>query len=238
MLIPKESILKNLPVETDRKVVLYLDGIRFSAEIIEAAYYRLETITGELAADDYDKDNISRYVVDAVTNAWGIVDCTHRLRELIQQAPGLKQKLPEVQQFVRRTEPVEDLRHFVQHFRNNIHDFVEQRSSLWGNISWSEKQGDAKALCHMIVSGTYFSKNLAGTPVFDTHKWEFIGGIVLAAGGKSLDLTKTYRDVHDFMEWLQQSIGIQPRNSEGDVPSQGNNGCDAYFQFGINKSEE
>jgi len=60
------------------------------------------------------------YVTSALLDTWSVIDMCHRTRDLLQQMPGLSQKSPFVQTFLRNTAHVEDLRHYVQHLRSGI----------------------------------------------------------------------------------------------------------------------
>lgn len=67
--------------------------------------------------------------------AWSLIDITNRLRVLVRQTPGLKQNAP-VQSFLKATEHVETLRHFVQHLDGEGQKLAETGWPIWGSLSW------------------------------------------------------------------------------------------------------
>jgi len=132
VLVPKDSPLRKVPMSVPPKNVLFADGVRYSLEIADVSYSRLLSSTERLSGLDRESSEMQPDIVCAVADAWLFVDSLHRLRELVQALPGLKQKDPEVQVFLRGTRHMEDLRHTVQHYRTGIHDFVDRRAPLGG----------------------------------------------------------------------------------------------------------
>ncbi len=137
MLITKTSLLRRIPKNVETRTVLFLDGIRYSIEIIDLAFRRLQETIEMISQMENKSDELSPKIVEAMSDAWVIIDSAHRLRELVCQFPKLKQKEPNVQLFLRNTEVVENLRNFVQHFRSGIDSFVEKGMPLWGTLSWA-----------------------------------------------------------------------------------------------------
>src|SRR3990170_1900754 len=112
MLVPPESSLRRVPVNLDARTVGFLDAIRYSFEIIDLAQGRLET-TLERIATRPEGHPAGALIVEATADAWLLVDSLHRLRELVQQCPGLRQNESEVQLLLRGTSVVEGLRNYV-----------------------------------------------------------------------------------------------------------------------------
>src|ERR1051325_9278294 len=116
----KSSRYNNVTAEEIKKLVFYLDGLRYSFQMARLVVERLEETLEEIARlhskDEYTENQITSSLLDA----WTLIDICHRVRELIQQTPGLPQKLPDIQIFLRVTEPIETLRHYVQHLRSGI----------------------------------------------------------------------------------------------------------------------
>lgn len=136
-----------------------------------------------------------------------VVDSTHRLRELVQQMPGLKQKDENVQLFVRYTRTVEQLRHFVQHFRTEIDSHVGSLMPLWGTLSWSHFDEEShRPESHTIVPGTYYRGVRILGCTFDTQSLRFIERIVLHAGDARVDLADVYDRVERFSSWFEQWV--------------------------------
>ncbi|MDX6379852.1 MAG: hypothetical protein QOI57_876 [Rubrobacteraceae bacterium] len=65
-----------------------------------------------------------------------MVDSLQRLRGLLKQMPGSKNKSPGLQVFLRNTDMVEDLRNMVQHLNHEIDNLVDQNEPVFGTLSW------------------------------------------------------------------------------------------------------
>ena len=206
MLIPNDSLLRRLPTNLSTRLVLFIDGITYSAEILDLAFQRLSQTLEKIASGQVQKDHLRAHIIESVSNAWVIIDSGHRLRELVQQLPGLKQKQPDVQLFIRKTSDIEDLRHYYQHFRTEIDSFVKKCMPLWGSIAWSCFHPETKAPeTHTIIPGTFFHKVSAPSCVFDREEMKFVDRISLHAGPKSVDLADIHDTVISFVEWFSQS---------------------------------
>lgn len=201
-LIPAESNLRRIPADVDRRTILFLDGIRYSIQSFEISSRRLAQTLNQLSNAQDTKDNLGEIISIATIDAWSIIDSIHRLRELLEQLPRLKKNTPELQLFLHRTSPIEDLRHFFQHFRTEIDSFVEKAMPLWGTISWSTTNSDTGLpQTHTIVPGTFFHGAWFGSCTFDTHEGRFIDRVVLHAGPQKVDLADLEDYVNEFMSW-------------------------------------
>ncbi len=204
-------------------MVLYLDGIRYSIEIVDLAFQRLLEVLEKIARAGNASAELAPRIIAATADTWTIVDSTHRLRELVQQLPGLKQNQPEVQLLLRNTESLKDFRHFFQHFRTEIHSYVERRMPLWGVLSWTWiNSNTGQAESHTIVPGTFYHQIQAAGCIFDTHTGRFIDRVVLHAGAKRFDLADVYDRVAAFAKWFEEWY---ERKWSGD----GYHGADVHF---------
>ena len=196
-----DSPLRRLPASMDVRSVLFLDGIRYSIEIIDLAQRRLaRTLTGFATEDS---GGVSARIVEAMSDAWLIVDSVHRLRELIRQCPGIKQREPEVQLFLRGSARAEELRHYVQHLRTEIGSFISHRRPLWGTLSWSSVSPEGLPETHTIVPGTYYDGLWATSGTFDRERGRFVERVVLAAGPAQLDLADVAEAVERIANWVE-----------------------------------
>jgi hypothetical protein len=204
-LVPQDSPLRRIPSAVDARTVLFVDGVRYSIEILELSYYRLTATLENIVALGDIVDQLAPRIVEAISDSWTIVDSAHRLRELVQQVPGLKQNDSNLQTFLRSTEAVERLRHFVQHLRSGIDSFVSRRMPLWGTVSWS-RIDPASHLPenHIIIPGTFYKGVSAHGCTFDREKWSFVERIVLHAGSARVDLAAVFERVAAFSVWFQR----------------------------------
>jgi len=206
-LIEKDSALRRVPKAIGTRVVLYLDGVRYSIEILDVAFHRVEATLKKISDGKVESDDLGLNIVSAISDAWTVVDSAHRLRELIQQLPGLKKSTPEVQIFLRNTEKIENLRNFFQHFRTEINSFVERKMALYGTLSWSCINQESKLPeSHTIVPGTFFHEIRAEGCVFDSHEGRFVDRIILCAGDERVDLAKIYDRVASFSNWFEKTV--------------------------------
>ncbi len=117
---------------TTAKMQFFYDGIQYCMLMVEMANKRLEIALLSLSTDPSD----SEQVLSAVTDSWLIIDAVHRLRSLLRQTPGLKQKTSELQSFFRRTARVEELRNAVQHLNHQFNSYVRSEVGPWGALTW------------------------------------------------------------------------------------------------------
>lgn len=201
-LVPSESPLRRVPDSVDARTVLYLDGIRYSLECFDLARSRLATELDQISRLPDKSNDLSQLIVGATVDAWTMVDSIHRLRELLGQLPGLKKKELELQLFLRRTRAVEGLRHFFQHFRNEIDSFASRGLPLWGAISWAWSDPESGQIeSHSIVPGTFFHGVTAVSCTFDIKHARVVERVLLHAGSERLDLADLGDWVERFTAW-------------------------------------
>jgi hypothetical protein len=201
-LVPIDSPLRRVPKSVDRRVVLFLDGIRYSIECYELAWTRLERSLDTLSHLADDAKDFTPLIVAATSDAWTMVDSANRLLTLLDQAPKLKKKEPELQLFRRRTEVIEDLRNFFQHLGSEIASFSKRKKPLLGTIKWVTAQGDPNDRnLHMIVPGTFYDQLQTTGIIFDRREGRFIQRIVLEAGQSEIDLADLNSLVERFVNW-------------------------------------
>ena len=201
-LVPADSPLLKVPTALDRRTVLYLDGIRYSMHIFDIAFERFTATIQRLSNERQEPGTLAHSIAEAFGDAWLLVDAAHRLRELVQQLPGLKQKQPTIQLFLRRTAPIEDLRHFVQHFRSGIDTHVQTGHPLWGTLSWTRTNpttGDPENFT--IAPGTFFDGAIVPMCTFDSLEFRFVQRVKLQVGSLSVDLANVYDQVAEFAAW-------------------------------------
>jgi hypothetical protein len=186
--------------EEARRLVFYLDGLRYSFAMTELAAKRVTSTLSELTRTHLAKEPTEPLAMEALLDAWSIVDMCHRIRELVQQVPGLSSKKPEIQIFLRATEAVEELRHYVQHFRNEIPVIPSNCSPLWGSLSWvPENEPNA---CYTLFTGNFIDGVNVSTITFDRLEGRYLSKFRLFAGNAGADLL----DIADRVEKLRKSI--------------------------------
>ena len=212
LIIGEGSPLRRLPANLDRKQMLFLDGIRYSVNMADLAYSRLQQTLYRLSMNQQHYEGFDLDILSAVQDAWSIVDSFHRLRGLIRQTPGFKQKSPEMRVFMQHTEKVEDLRNAVQHLNHEIDKLVGANQTVWGSVSWfavsdpSSKSGQIG----LLVAGTVVTSeghpmvNPVGKPLHS-----LVDLVTLTAYGHSLNLSNAMRHVERRIESLEDQLKDQ-----------------------------
>ena len=220
-------MLRRIPVDVDRRTILFLDGIRYSIQSFEIASGRLAQTLTKLSKNNNSDEDLGEIISFATIDAWSIVDSIHRLRELLEQLPGLKKNTPELQIFLRRTSAIEELRHYFQHFRTEIDSFVEKAMPLWGTISWSTINDETGlSETHTIVPGTYFHGAWAATCTFDTQEGRFVDRVLLHAGPCKVDLADIEDYIKELIAWYQNWY-------ESKYKGEKRHGADMHMKFFI-----
>jgi len=85
MICDDKSPFRTLPADLPREQILFLDGIRYSAEITALAYSRLWANTAAMTKAMADQIGVQdpNSSTAALSDAWTMIDSTYRLRELI-----------------------------------------------------------------------------------------------------------------------------------------------------------
>lgn len=132
MIIADNSPLRRFSFR-DRTQSLFFDGIRYSIDMVDVSYNRLQKTLTDIAV----KRDIERIkMVTAFSDAWSIVDSVYRLRSLLCQTPKLKQHSPYLKIFQQKTQDFEAPRHIIQHL-NGIHKVVNNSDlHILGTLSW------------------------------------------------------------------------------------------------------
>jgi hypothetical protein len=213
MLFDDKSPLRNLPAGLTRKQILFMDGIRYSVGMTTLAYYRLRVSTTELTkglAAGTQTQNPSLFTA-ALSDAWTIIDSTHRLRELVWDMPGItkKKRSAPLRKFYRSTENIDQLRNKVQHLKGEIRTVADTDQPVWGVLSWFshfEEQPDIVRRCQL-AAGTLFPS--AG-PAFKLEGVSLappVDRFELTAHGIRVSLTDTYEAVERVARSIEEALG-------------------------------
>ena len=154
MLIPEDSPLRQPPATFSRRQVLILDGIRYSAEMASIAIERLDTHLQGLDASSNEPR--VRDIASAMLDAWSIVDSAHRFCDLVQNMPGLGNRV--LKRVVReRTRDVAKLRDCVQHQLGEVEGLIGGGGQMWGYLSWAQvRDGRYTGKWLMMMAGSEY----------------------------------------------------------------------------------
>lgn len=209
LLLGKSSLLRELPVGIAREQGIFFDAIRYTAQTTALAYGRLlwalDGISTQFRRSSSQVDE--HLVVGALSDAWVIVDSVYRLRAMLRQMPGWKQKASGAQIFDRNTKDVETLRNFFQHLNNETKTLVREGRPLLGYVQWVslvDESGEARA--YILVPGTMvtFEQDVV------IKKKERLGGPVgqarLVAAGTTLWFEPLIAELHSLVAATEASL--------------------------------
>ncbi len=202
-LVSEDSPLRRLPATLPRRVILHLDGLRLCAEIIDLAYERLLTILRELC---YQKLPLTGRQISVMSDAWVIIDATHRFRLVLAGTPGLKHNHV-YELFMRSTATVEELRHVIQHLDNEVDRIAEGRQAVLGTLSWlaASPTPDAPPSAYALTVGSEYPDKITVGPMMDlwsTLPPDAIEQIEIALGMHKVDLSNVVGRVGTMIQSL------------------------------------
>jgi hypothetical protein len=123
-----------VPPEKLRRLLLYLDGMRYASAICQASYERALAVLRSFEFGQKSAPVLTKQAALAIADTWSIVDSTHRVRLLAQRMPYSRLLRPEFEPFERSTRAVEELRHYVQHLDEKISSLPENSTPVWGRL--------------------------------------------------------------------------------------------------------
>ena len=85
MIVSENSPTRRMPVTLDPRSILYLDGIRYSTQLVDLAYSRLEGTLEKLVHKDDQQGAVGNLIVEAISDAWAFVDSLHRRGAALNQ---------------------------------------------------------------------------------------------------------------------------------------------------------
>jgi len=186
--------------ERRRHFILYFDGLRYSFKMLKLVSARMTATLSEVVKCREKGQSTEEPITSALLDAWTIVDMTHRIRELLQQMPGLSLKRPEVQIYLRATSRAEELRHHVQHFRSGIPSLPSDSAPLWGSLSWVLPSDPTT--CYTLLTGNFLDGTASHNITYDLHRGMYVCSVYLHAGA----LTVSLMELSDAGNALRQAI--------------------------------
>lgn len=212
VLIKKNSILKKIPDEINQKQAQYFDAIRINCEIIDSSFKKLNSILKNILNQKICKPNHSLPLL----YAWTIVDCSHRLRELMKRIPKLSSnKFQPKKNFLDETQSIEPFRHFIQHLDKEIENRIHSTNQIhppFGSISFLGKVSDSEnEYCHIsVISGLLKNMDQAinlikiSNDMFDSE--QIVSNISLNFYNEQVSLSELYISINKFIKALEQFL--------------------------------
>jgi hypothetical protein len=234
MILEATSRLLHLPENTDRRQVLFLDGLRYTAEMAVVGMHRLRANLPYLFTHREDRQARRVYLTAAIADAWSIVDNAHRMRELLQRMPRLKQRSPARVIFLQRTERVEAFRNYFQHLRTEVDRVANIAWPLYGTLTWRSPVADIPLAERgfMVVPGTFYDNITSIGPTFGYEVTEPYAELALNLPDMELQL-------QPVVDAMTRALIAMERSTATQIPDEHATGrCDLFVRMTLLRSTE
>lgn len=217
-MLSENSVLGRLPPGLDRKQLVFLDGIRHTAEIASLAYFRLESTLTWLVSNTHNSPPQSQAYTAAFLDAWALVDAIDRFRVLWKLLPGMAftPADPTVNSFEEIAQPVRNLRNVADHLAQRAEYVAASGSPVLGLLSWvtyPNETSDDGYTCVLApgtrVAGNWTLVNPAGGGHFSVPRRT--GMIHLAAGEHRANLSAVLPEMRSRVEETERGLTEQIR---------------------------
>jgi hypothetical protein len=146
-----------------------------------------------------------------------VVDSLQRLRGLLKQMPGSKNKSPGLQVFLRNTDMVEDLRNMVQHLNHEIDNLVDQNEPVFGTLSWFtvldptvlDPANSLVASCSLVPGTLFVKEDMARMDMSSGEVDLPVDLIVLSVSEYSVNLSDAMKRVAQLIASMEGELKEQ-----------------------------
>ncbi len=108
-------------------------SVAFAFAAMERRYERLYRLLERYHIENQDDE--------IVALAWDIINWAERLRKLLNHGIGVKASDPWLQSFTRALEPIEQMRHVIEHLPGSVEDCLSEKIPLFGCVSAYSSMG-------------------------------------------------------------------------------------------------
>jgi hypothetical protein len=205
MLFDDTSALLRIPSSANAEDVMYLDAMRYAAEMLQLSFDRL--CNSLLHLPLVDDGTRHRFLsVSAIQDAWAMIDSGDRLRSLIKSSKLLKAHPELCSSFIESILPIRDLRNTVQHLDHKIPSLAANEWPVWGTLKWFEWQEPPhKGISCLLHAGGHVTKRpmLIQEPARGSDAVG-ISGVVLGSRGAEVSLHLLRENVFHFSQSLEK----------------------------------
>lgn len=198
-LISEKSVLNRIcEIKSEKSTMFSIEALVIVIRMIDISYSRLVSLLNR-----YEKA-ISEEVF---MQNWLVIGNLNRLRCLIGQVPGIKKKEPWFQSFFRKIRDVENLRHLIEHYDNQLRDLILEVKPTLGHVSWLILGKDKKLSIKLVSLGiirNYKSLELVN-PVGKNIRFE-IDHITYYLGNEKLNISNLYYDLAKFTQNMEEYV--------------------------------
>lgn len=229
MLFANKSALLQIPSCADSQDVMYLDAIRYAAEMVELSYNRLcDSLLQLPLVDDETKHRFLS--VAAIQDAWSMIDSGDRLRSLIKPSKILNACPDLCSTFIDSILPIRDLRNTVQHLDHKIPSLAAKEWPVWGTVRWFEwREPPHTGIACVLQAGGHVTKR----PIYvqeprQGHNAVGISDVVLASKGSEVSLHALRENVSLFSQTLEDVVA-----NEFEHATSAERLADVFLQVGV-----
>ncbi len=193
----KKSIFDNLPENLDDRTKLFLESVIYISNTIEFAYENLKKL---IENNELSKNELVMLYI------WSLIDNFYRMYKIVNKMPGLKKKEIWFQQYTRECAKVEDIRHFHQHFDNDLESLLINNKPLLGHISWIKVIDEKKLIIMTFIPGNVKKTSLFVVNPLGKNIKDRIDLITYYIGDEEINISNLYYSTRDFMKYIDKTF--------------------------------
>ncbi len=211
-MIQDDSPFRRLPKNLNPKQVLFLDGIRHSAEISSLAYTRLcKTLMAISVVKDEDYPDVELFT-HAFLDAWAMVDALHRFICLWNKQPKADTLPSSFRGSALQTKlkNIRELRNVSAHIAERMDHVLAKKGSALGTLKWvhARSQSPPNFRSYALIPGSFVAVKLQLTiPTKPFTKP--IGCVSLVAGEYTGNLSNAYGELKKLIVFAEHTLNAQ-----------------------------
>lgn len=214
MLFDGDSALRRLPQGTPREEVMYLDAMRYAAEMVELSYIRL--CDGLLAIADEDDEQKHRLLsVQVLHDAWSIIDSADRLRALMWASKIFDEE--DEAGFADCMKGIRDLRNTFQHLDGKIPKLAARQWPVWGSLRWFEwtQPPHVGRFCVLAAGSRVTGRAEIAQQSRQGDEALGISEVILMSDGVDVSLRSVRENVVLLAKALEQGVSAEHQAAQG-----------------------
>jgi len=211
LLLGRDSVLRRIPINFERKKAFFLDGIRHAVEILDVTYSRLRDALTHLALNPPASNDIPDVFAHVFIDAWGFVDAVDRFSMMYTEMPSIKfgnakGGIPPLREF---TQEFRKLRNITDHLASKADYVISRNGGAWGELTWltgAQLQPELIAWHCTLRPGTLQTKpSMQTDPIMSTLDWP-TDSIRLCAGEYEGNLSEIRKHIAVRVRHLEAQL--------------------------------
>ena len=237
MIIKPNSFLRRPPIKIHQEQIIIINAIKYSVDICEMAFERLEKNLFEFQ----EKSDYSSFIALILSDVWTIINNGAILKKIICNNFKISDSDP-IFGILSKLKGLRDTNQHIEERAFQIYDYPEL-PPVYGTISWyaKKKENDLEGILTTIYSGTIFRdinaemENPAGkenTKIVNDIKFE---GIERVRKNNFVKSSIYINHVLDDIKTIIQNFEMQLENQLKDIDTSQRHDSDLIIQFEIKK---